>query len=161
MISACREETKFGSDRFEQIQQENNIMAFVNEYVSEEDIKTYGLKEIDKRYFRGDYKTEWTRDRARDFYLRFMRHGGEDGVSQQTFVFYWMGNLMEVGVTFQGGGMRDGKRWKWWTLRYLSIPTELESHREEILKDLREALKVYGVAGLVVSSADCTITCEF
>lgn len=154
---------KFSSDRFGQfqLQRGNNIMAFVNEYVSKEDVDKYGLEAIDKRYFRADYKTEWTRDRERDFYLRFMRHGGEEGVSQQTFIFYWMGNLIEVGVTFQGGGIRDGKRWKWWTLRYMSIPKELEPHREEILKDLREALSVYGAAGLAACSADFTITCEF
>lgn len=161
MMTASIQPAKFSSGKFGQFQQENNIMAFVNEYVSEEDIKKYGLEAIDKRYFRADYKTEWTRDKERDMYLRFMRHGGEDGVSQQIFAFYWMGNLLEVGVTFQGGGMRDGKRWKWWTLRYLSLPKELELHREEILEDLRDAMSAYGAAGLAVSSTDFTITCEF
>lgn len=136
-------------------------MAFVNEYVSQDEIQKYGLGAIDKRYFRGDYKTQWTRDHARDIYLRHMRNGGEEGIWQQTFTFYWKGTLIEVGLAVRGDGEKNGKELRIWGLRYISIPNELEEYREEILSDLRDALMVYGVAGLIEPSTNFTISCEF
>lgn len=136
-------------------------MAFVNEYVSEEDIEKYGLEAIDKRYFRAHYQTEWTRDKERDMYLRFMRDGGEEGMWQQVFSFYWKDSLIEVGLKSEGGGARGGKGWKKWSLRYLSIPEILEASREQILADLKEALSTYGGGGIDSSYSECTVTFEF
>lgn len=155
---------KFSSDRFGQfqLQRGNNIMAFVNEYVSEEDIKKYGLEAIDKRYFRAHYQTEWTRDKERDIYLRFMRDGGEDGMWRQKFTFYWKEMLMEVGLDHVGGsGERGAKGAVEWSLRYLSIPETLLASREQILADLREALSVYGGGGVYSSYTECTVTFDF
>ncbi len=139
-------------------------MAFVNEYVSEDDDKKYDLEAIDKRYFTAHvpgYVT-WTRDRERDIYLRFMRDGGEDGMWRQKFTFYWKEILMEVGLDHVGGnGERGGKGTVEWSLRYLSIPETLVASREQILADLREALSVYGGGGVYSSYTECTVTFDF
>lgn len=47
-------------------------MAFVNEYIPKEDIKKFGIEEIDKRYRKAHYKPYWTIDRAKNTYLRHM-----------------------------------------------------------------------------------------
>lgn len=139
-------------------------MAFVNEYVSEDDDKKYGLEAIDKRYFKGHapgYVT-WTRDHGRDIYLRFMRDGGEDGMWQQKFIFYWKGTLMEVGLDLiKATGERGGKGVVEWSLRYLSIPETLSASHEQILADLKEALSMYGGGGVYSSYTQCTTTFDF
>ena len=138
-------------------------MAFVNEYVSEEDDKKYGLEAIDKRYFIGHALgyTEWTRDRERDIYLRFMRHQGEDGMYKQTFTFYWRETLLEVRLDLiDGGGEPGGKGWIKWSLRHLSLPESLAIYREQILADLKDALRTYGGGGTSSAYTECDITLE-
>lgn len=136
-------------------------MAFVNEYVSEDDDKKYGLEELDKRYFKGHFQPHWTRDYERNMYLRFMRDGGEDGMWQQTFTFYWKGTLFEVGLESEGGGKRGDVGWKSWLLRYLSLPKHLEVDREQIIADLKAALTAYGGAGIHTSYTECVTTFKF
>ena len=60
-------------------------MAFVNEYVPEEDVKKYGLTEMWLRYhpeydsYPASFRHKWTVDRERDAYFMVVVGGGREG----------------------------------------------------------------------------------
>ena len=47
-------------------------MGFINEYISESDIKKYDIKALDEKYYKAHYEPSWTVDHERDIYLRYM-----------------------------------------------------------------------------------------
>lgn len=67
-------------------------MAFVNEYVSAEDVKKYGLEEINRQYRKSNVQPDWTIDR--DIYLRWIHSGREEFADQHDFTLYWKGTLI-------------------------------------------------------------------
>lgn len=67
-------------------------MAFVNEYISADDVEKYDLDTLDKRY--GGGKRDWTIDRDTDTWLIYLGSGKEDdGVR---WLFYWESNVYRV-----------------------------------------------------------------
>lgn len=149
-------------------------MAFVNEFVSEEDDKKYGLAAIDKRYFKGHYEPHWTRDRERDMYLRFMRDAGEEGMDKQTFVFYWKGTLIEVGLNNVRDEKSIGSKTMVWKMRGMGpmwmeknpevkavTQKILQENKAEIAADLKEALMVYKDGGIYSLAHDLNVFFEF
>jgi hypothetical protein len=147
-------------------------MAFVNEYASKEDIVKYQFKEIDKHIGIGQRTnaTDWTVDREREMYLRHVAwQNGED--HQPTplsgYTFLWKGYLlwMEVETVALNGKqgevgfvrrritqlylMGDKFRQVGWSKERL--PPELAAHRDEILKDIHDALLVYKSGGIFSS----------
>ena len=56
-------------------------MAFVNEYISDEDVEKYGIRQL-RDELHANYATrehwEWTIDRERDAYLMRLRNLGRD-----------------------------------------------------------------------------------
>lgn len=129
--------------------QEDNTMAFVNEYIPEADLVKYGIEEIDKRFIVGNtHDHSWTIDRERDIYLRCVARGREEASHKSTWTFYWGGELMAVCLeTVDAGsdGTRNGRGWVRYQLVdcYLKgffIPSHLLDRRDEIIADLREAL---------------------
>ena len=55
-------------------------MPFVNDFISSEDVRKYGLEEIDTHYVVGGTRSrQWTIDRSRDLYLRIVERGGGGG----------------------------------------------------------------------------------
>jgi hypothetical protein len=152
-------------------------MAFVNEYVSEEDDKKYGLEVIDERYFKGHALgyTNWTRDRERDIYLRFMRDGGEEERNKKTFVLFWKGTLIEVVLDFvRNEKTVQGSKTKVWAMRGMDAPwweknqevralthKVLEENRAQIISDLKEAMIIYQDAGVYSLSLDFNVLFEF
>lgn len=133
-------------------------MAFVNEYIPKEDYEKYDIKAI-------DFKTpgmmigrrDWTIDRARNIYLRQTSDGyREDPISANWtwWTFYWKGELLwfkkiALGVTKEAGLMRAHPR-----ITDFTIPAHLETHKEEIKKDLREAFNAYGGGGVFSKGTD-------
>lgn len=77
-------------------------MAYVNEYISAEDIDKYGIKEIDRTHFLGGNTRarDWTVDRERGRYLRHVSTGREERshVSEWTFLCDGQLFLMELSV---------------------------------------------------------------
>lgn len=127
-------------------------MAFINEFVSPEDMEKYGLREINKKYRMFDGSTDWTVDKERDIYIRRIsqRHRSDGSVH---FHMYWHGSLFFVFV-LRLGKARLG-------LRGMELPKELESFRTQILADLKEALAVHGDAGMYSVAKDVKITFDF
>jgi len=116
-------------------------MTFVNEEVPKQDIEKYGLREINKKFLIGDFEYEWT--------------------------FYWKGILLTIRLKRRGEGVRGGKGSTTWAMQpsmgstSLWLPKELESKREEIIADLKDALRAFKDFGLGSTIADHTAYFEF
>jgi hypothetical protein len=136
-------------------------MAFVNEFVPEEEAKKYGLEEIDQRYRRSSFQPHWTVDRKRDIYLREVESGREEFAHQHGFTLYWKGVLMLVRLARKGGGVRGGEGWTEWTLLGIAIPDDLQAKRTEIITDLKDALTAYKDFGVYSTSSKHTATFTF
>jgi len=154
--------------RYGQFQQENNIMAFVNEFVPEEDAKKYGLEEIDRHYRHSSFHPEWTVDRERDIYLREVEIGREESANRHGFTLYWKGALLFVRLTRKGGGVRHGEQWSEWSLyssplqgSIIGISDDLEENRAEIIADLKAALTAYKDFGMYSTSTKHAATFTF
>lgn len=136
-------------------------MAYMNEYIPEEDIKKFGIEEIDKRYRKAHYKPYWTIDREKSSYLRHMYVGREELCNHAFFTFYWGGQLIDVELTRRGEGVRGGKGTTTWALVHLKLPEVLKDNKPEIIEDLKVALKAFGEFGVLSSVVEHTAMFEF
>ena len=131
-------------------------MAFVNEKIPEADFEKYGLRKIDYELLSigKTYSRDWTIDRVRDIYLREVAMGRDEESHLSTWTFYWKGALIwfkREGLAFKGE--RGGPCWLHFKVYDFKIPEAIQSHREEIFQDLREAFLAYRGAGIY---ATCT-----
>ena len=111
-------------------------MPFVNEFIPEADVETYGLKEIDRHFIIGGTNArDWTIDRERDIYLRnvALGAGGEPEIRNQTkWTFYWHGDLLTLRLDLlDGKGGRGEPGWSHWKLVRLNGSSGLPAHLEE------------------------------
>lgn len=127
-------------------------MAFVNEYISDEDIKNY---EIEKVWLHPNpvyigkskpagFRFEWTINRARDSYFMVLTGPDRDDL-YRTCVLKWKGELFTIYVRGTGDGstsLSDSPFKKVWELRGAA------SYDSEILETLKEALTTYGYSGM-------------
>lgn len=130
-------------------------MAFVNEYISPQDIDSYRIKEIDKLYIIGGTgSSQWTIDRDRNVYLRHVAHGSRDieGFHRGVWIFWFDKELIEIGIDILSatGGL-TGPSSAHMAIRYINIPAHLEDRRAEIVDLLREALLAYKNGGVFAS----------
>ncbi|MDR2364664.1 MAG: hypothetical protein LBD68_02255 [Zoogloeaceae bacterium] len=148
-------------------------MAFVNERITGNDRERYNIPEIERRIVVSDYITPsaCTIDHERGIYLldpaeeREMRPGSDNRwpTGLYGWVFLWHGHELWVEAKWLArGGESTGHGWGHLRLMSLGLmgekvgmlgkarrlPPELMPHREEILKDLYEALLVYRVSGI-------------
>lgn len=136
-------------------------MAFVNEYIPVDDIKKYGIEEINRRFLKSNYKPTWTVGRERNIYLRQVVSGREEFASQKDYTFYWEGVLIVVRLDEAGGGVRGGKGWCHYKLLKLDLPEDLRGRRQDIINDLKEALVAYKDAGVYSATTEHVATFEF
>ncbi len=131
-------------------------MAFVNERISEDDRKKYGLDEVNK-WLSNKGKVpnrDWTIDHERDIYLREIDRGREEYSHKSTWHFCWRGELMTVCLeTISAGGERGGHGWSHYKLvdcymKGFFVPDHLADRREEIIEDLKDALTAYKGGGI-------------
>lgn len=140
-------------------------MPFVNEYMPEDDLAKYDIANINQKAAKSNFKPEWTVDRSKDVYLRFMeRDRGFD--RKHDFTFYWQGKLFWVSLKKQEvigvAGEYEGTRWSLWPApkqTVLNVPDDLEQHYDEVVQDLKDALTVFKTAGTY--SDDTTHTAFF
>ena len=78
-------------------------MAFVNEYISDEDVAKYGIAQLrDEFHAYRQEKFYWTRDRERDAYLIHRSHLGRD-FEPEVWLLYEKGRYCAV-MLHRGGG---------------------------------------------------------
>lgn len=132
-------------------------MAFMNEYISDEDIKNY---EIEKVWLRHNaqyigksrptaFRFQWTIDRDRNIYFMVVAGGGradhEDGT---TCVLNWQGKQTTVRIDKADGSsanLNDNPFKIIWEL--LNTPSLDSVSNREILGVLKEGLTTYGYEG--------------
>lgn len=123
-------------------------MSFLNEYIPEEDIRKYGIEEINRRFLKSDFKPDWTVDRERNIYLRQVASGREEFATQKVYSFFWKTSLIIVRLDEHGGGAIDGEGWSDYKLRTIDIPEDLIGNRDEIIADLKSALIAFNGGGV-------------
>ncbi len=143
-------------------------MAFVNELISEDDRKKYDLDKVEcgPGMRAKTPQRQWTIDHEREIYLRVIKRGREEYNYKSTWHFCWRGELMTVCLeTLSAGGERGGHGWSHYKLvdcymKGFFVPDHLLDRRDEIVKDLRDALIEYGDGGIYSSttSHDTTLT---
>lgn len=136
-------------------------MAFINEYVSTEDVKKYDLDGINRRFGKDpQIRYGWTIDRERGVFLRWIKSGREEFASRVTMVLWWHGEIIPVYLEVSGTGDYSKPTTTVWSLSGIELSGVLEPSRDEILQALRDALTEYKV-GVGVDVADHTAVFEF
>jgi hypothetical protein len=136
-------------------------MAFVNEYISDEDIEKYDIEELNKKFHIANYKSTWTVNHEKDIYLRHVRRGREEHSDEHKYYFYWQGQLIDVVLKQIGGGELNGPQWYEYELLHISISKEHEQSKPQIIAALKEALTAYKSSGLFSTCTTFSATFNF
>ncbi len=142
-------------------------MAFVNEYISDEDIKRYNLIELmnyyyklDRRFHPFDPKTRklrWTIDKERNIWLlkaisMHLPDHREGWTGEVYFVLYYQGRKIEIVLKEEPGTDQSKdpiiKRWTLLRIKEEDIKGFDKKDKQEMFKVLQEALSEYGLDGL-------------
>jgi hypothetical protein len=138
-------------------------MAFVNEYISDEDRQAYGIEAIDQNFVTGGTSSrQWTIDRGRDIYLRVVARGRDKVAHQSTWTLFWHGELVVADLSLVDiTSSRNGKHGSvCYRLRRLRLPPYLEAQRKKMISDLREALVVYRNEGVYAVASSSVVVIE-
>ncbi len=139
-------------------------MAFVNEYISDEDIKKYNLIELMNYYYKLDYsghfdpkyrKLSWTVDKERNIWLlkaisRHLPDHREGWTGEVYFVLYYKRRKIEI--VLNNVGADESKDpiimiWKVLRIKEEDIKGFDKKDKQEMFKVLQEALSEYGLIG--------------
>ena len=141
-------------------------MAFVNEYISQEDIQKYSLNELWASYRSKDDKVpdgkEWVIDRDRECWLMDtarVRDYNTDhqNTSEYIWTLHCKGTNIEVRIEYVPGLSTPGHCNMAWKLLSLS-PSSLDTlSNKEMIKILEEALQVYGYWGIHEQKPNTTV----
>ena len=160
-------------------------MAFINEYISEEDIEKYDLKKLIEKYKRYTYSPDiddidWTIDRENDIWLIFfgrehdpeMDHGF---TREHIFVLYYKGHIIEARLWLEEDSSFNISTRPYiinWKLLVLAPSSLNEVDISLIKRILCDALKFYGKYGvedkdeegllesIIVSCKNFEVCCE-
>ena len=131
-------------------------MAFVNEYISEDDIKKYGIREIWAK-FRSNTngksnrtQYDWTIDKERDIFFISAKSGREDKSNEIIAILWWRGIYLSVTLAKIGGELdfRNRIGSVLWEFRGIWKPEGFNVLDEEIIPILKEALVAYQLDGV-------------
>lgn len=154
-------------------------MAFVNELVSEEDIKTHGLDELKKKYSSWSWRNgrpstfthSWTVDRERGIFVMPLfswTEVGQSGRSQptrkQSWVVDWHGRRAIVVIDrspASSSELSDSPYRINWMLIDLDLSSAGDMSGESVLTVLKEALTTYGDMGVYLQPKNTVVTFNF
>lgn len=126
-------------------------MAFVNEWVSDEDIKKYDLPSVWMKV-KGStpFQYVWTVDRERNAFLIPYASGREEFANQGDFVLWWDGELHKARLisNYNHGGYENVTT-TWHLVGIDSDPGSIHN-KEDIVAMLKEALRGFRLDGVVV-----------
>jgi hypothetical protein len=156
-------------------------MAFVNEEISQEDYDKYNIEKFNnKNGWRGGSR-HWTIDRDRDIWFRKFRKFADienDGAEiDTTWDFYWKRTLITIVTKALKRGYLEEAKEYYAHIKILDIyttreenyhnnediehnkilvdfPEELEEHKQEILKDLKEVFEASNGGNGIYSNAN-------
>ena len=130
-------------------------MAFVNEWISEEDMEKYHIHEIRKKMVADKLnRLCWVRDRERDMYLMKVNALGRDN-EYEVWLLYARGKYAAVRIYLVGSKrLEDGtEHMRWRFVRFhkglfFTFPEPPKEDLPAIFRLLEEALSVYGGEGM-------------
>lgn len=149
-------------------------MAFVNEYVAEEDIDKFDLYGIYKKYKpysmfkKEELEYDWVIDREKDIWFKYIALMDDPNHEHQytqenIFILHIHNTNIEVRIwkAKREGNAVDGPILI--ELDLISItPKSLDNvNAEEIKKLVKEALEVYGFRGVSKQVPNTTVKCNF
>lgn len=117
---------------------------------SKDDFRNYELHELDKKFQAGGVSAmDWTIDRERSSYLKQLTRGREESFHISEWIFLWREHLHLFEMhSLSASGPRGGAGYahiRIEKLRFLEdrflTPSPIPN-KEELIKDLREALQV-------------------
>ncbi|HSH72871.1 MAG TPA: hypothetical protein VK974_07425 [Methylophilaceae bacterium] len=130
-------------------------MAFINEYVSDEDIKKYKFDEKfmyrhpEYKSLPAFFKPYWAIDRERNTYVKWINGANPaiEDIVWKDFELYWEGSSFIFRLTHAKGCSKvftDDPYLIVWNLIKMT-PADLESNlKEKVLALFKEGLQVYG-----------------
>jgi hypothetical protein len=144
-------------------------MAFVNEYVPEEDIKKYNLMEIWDSFrvpsHRGEllpgFRFTWTIDRERNIFFMPVRGGTEEHPTRDECVLWWNGSQVVITIDRCLDNLHEVNKKTVWELINICKPTNFTVSDNEIINILKEALTTYGVRGIWHSTPNYIVEFKF
>ena len=112
-------------------------MAYINEYVEDENLRTFDLGD-------GREKTprKWTIDKEKD-YIFFKDYTEIDEPVNQHFAFVYKGRVITMALD---GSKYTENNVKIWKLFGINIPDDLD--KIEVLEELKKAISAYGCHGM-------------
>ncbi len=130
-------------------------MAFVNEWISEEDMEKYHIREIRKKMVADKLdRLCWVRDRERDMYLMQVRGLGQAN-EYEVWLLYARGKYAAVRIYLVGSKhLEDGTEGMVWHFvefdkgLFCPFPEPPQEDLPAIFRLLEEALSVYGRRGI-------------
>ena len=143
-------------------------MAFINEYISEENIEKYQINELMNSYSKykdfpkKHYKHRWTIDKEKESWFMWTHDPTnplEDhrrGTGETIFRLYYKKKNIDIVLRkdFEESSevLTDNPFYVTWKLDHIKKPIDLEGTAdEEIIKVLKEALNIYGTRGIKTS----------
>ena len=141
-------------------------MAFVNEYVSDNNIKKYNLESLRikcKGWIPPRFRFDWTFDSERDSYFIPMESGREENSNQVRGVFYFKGIEWDVKVSLEPGcslSFSENPYQQIWGLIHIKHPSGGQVPENELVPVLKEALVTYQVFG-IATPADLNVVTIF
>lgn len=144
-------------------------MSFVNEFVPEEDINKYRLREIWDKYhpfskegLNKSFRHSWTIDREKDVFIIPASTGREEFSNQTIWILWWKG--VELSVTLRQSGsekISEGTGLVVWELESIWKPQGCAINDREIIPVLKEALSAYGFYGIYRQLPDYKVGFKF
>ncbi|MEW8030131.1 MAG: hypothetical protein AB2806_20645 [Candidatus Thiodiazotropha sp.] len=142
-----------------QTEKERNVMAFVNEFASDEDIEKYDLNGIWDQYhplWKGDYylgQQPWfTIDRGQNIFFMIVGGGGREDPERAKVLLWIDGYHVVIEIDRVSGlnpnGLKTTPYRIGWKLVGVYPQKDVNKSQKEILKILKKALTVHGYFGV-------------
>lgn len=146
-------------------------MAFVNEYVPDEDIEKYDLRGIwDKYYplYKGEFyfgnKPHWTIDRENNLFLTTIEPGGSGRGNRKRFLLWFDGMhvVVELALVEGSSGDLDANPFvRVWDLVRLDIQGSAKKEEIELIQVLKDAMNAYGYRGATGQRPNTVVEFKF
>lgn len=147
-------------------------MGFVNEYISNEDIGKFKIREIwrvfdrfstdeEREVLMGGYS--WTVDKSKEIFMFPVESGRDEKSNETTFAFSWKGTLLSFIVARVGGNsdFKNNCGSAEWGLINLWKPEGFSVDDCELISAIKDALSVYGYRGISRPMESYSVTFTF
>ena len=140
-------------------------MAFINEYISDEDMKRYKIKEIDEKFSLGGVASDsWTVDSSRKMYLRLVyRNKNNYDIVSTGWSFLWNEKLYYLETELiDSAGDRGAEGWSHKVItkvNFLNNKDEAINNDflSSMMPDIRQAFEMYKDFGVFSAHTKYTL----